>query len=114
MICGACLGFLMAGLSLRQMLRRLDRESSARVRRSADKENILVAESSPGQKLKSAILLTVVVMLVGWGLCFFPAHSLRGMSGVGWMSLAAVSCLIPDGLLFAFQGFRFFGTKPQS
>ncbi len=38
MICGACLGFLMAGLSLRQMLRRLDRESSARVRRSADKE----------------------------------------------------------------------------
>lgn len=37
-ICGACLGFLMAGLSLRQLLRRLDRESSARVRRSADKE----------------------------------------------------------------------------
>lgn len=57
-----------------------------------------MAESSLGQKLKSALLLTLV-MLVCWGLCFFPAHSLRGMPGVGWMSLAAVSCLIPGWIV---------------
>ncbi|MFN9721353.1 MAG: hypothetical protein ACK58L_21860 [Planctomycetota bacterium] len=62
-----------------------------------------MAESSPGQKLKSAILLTLV-MLVGWGLCFFPAHSFRGMSGVGWMSLAAVSCLIPGWIVVCLSG----------
>ena len=37
LICGACLGFLMAGLSLRQLLRRLDRDSAARKKRSSGK-----------------------------------------------------------------------------
>ena len=37
LICGTCLGFLMAGLSLRQLVRRLDRESAEGKRRSSGK-----------------------------------------------------------------------------
>ena len=37
LICGTCLGFLMAGLSLRQLMRRLDRESAESKRRSSGK-----------------------------------------------------------------------------
>lgn len=37
LICGTCLGFLMAGLSLRQLMRRLDREAASGKKRSAGK-----------------------------------------------------------------------------
>lgn len=35
-ICGACLGFVMAGFSLRRLLRRLDQETEKRKRRAAE------------------------------------------------------------------------------
>ena len=35
-ICGACLGFAMAGLSLHRLVRRLDRESEARKQQAAE------------------------------------------------------------------------------
>ena len=37
-ICGACLGFVVAGVSLRALLRRLDQESKKKRRKSGDEE----------------------------------------------------------------------------
>ena len=48
--------------------------------------------------LVSAFWLTVVVA-VGWAVCFLPARMLRGDSGVWWMTIAAICCLIPGWIV---------------
>lgn len=62
-----------------------------------------MTESSARGKLKAAFWLTFIV-LTGWVLCFFPARALRGSSGVWWMSLAAVSCLVPGWVVVFLSG----------
>lgn len=42
---------------------------------------------------KSAVNSTLFLMF-GWILAFWPARSLEGESGVWWMSLAAIFCLV--------------------
>ena len=48
--------------------------------------------------LVSALWLTMVVA-VGWAVCFLPARMLRGQSGVWWMTIAAICCLIPGWIV---------------
>lgn len=48
--------------------------------------------------LVSAFWLTVVVA-VGWAVCVLPARMLRGDSGVWWMTIAAICCLIPGWIV---------------
>ncbi len=48
--------------------------------------------------LQNVVLLTLV-MAAGWAVCFWPARSLGGGSGVLWMSIAAICCLVPGWLV---------------
>jgi len=48
--------------------------------------------------LRAAVWLTFVIA-VGWVLCFWPARMLRGHSGIAWMSLAAICCLVPGWIV---------------
>ena len=48
--------------------------------------------------LVSAFWLTFA-MAVGWLVCFWPARALRGQSGVWWMTIAAICCLIPGWIV---------------
>jgi hypothetical protein len=48
--------------------------------------------------LVSAFWLTIV-LAVGWCVCFFPARWLRGESGIWWMTIAAICCLIPGWIV---------------
>jgi hypothetical protein len=57
-----------------------------------------VIESSRSGSLKAVIWLTIVVT-AGWVICFWPAKLLRGEAGVGWMSLAAICCLVPGWIV---------------
>lgn len=67
------------------------------------RDSILVTESSAGGRLKAAFWLTLFV-LSGWVLCFYPARLLNGSSGVWWMSLAAISCLVPGWVVVFLSG----------
>ena len=66
-----------------------------------------VTETSRASGLKSAIWLTVV-MVTGWVLCFWPARLLNGESGVWWMTLAAVCCLVPGWIVVFLSGLAIF------
>ena len=57
-----------------------------------------MTESSFKTGLVSAFWLTLAVA-VGWLVCFLPARMLRGESGVWWMTIAAISCLIPGWIV---------------
>lgn len=46
----------------------------------------------------SALWLTLVVA-IGWVVSFWPARSLRGETGVWWMTIAAICCLIPGWIV---------------
>ena len=67
------------------------------------RDSILVTESSARGRLKAAFWLTLCV-LSGWVLCFYPARLLNGSSGVWWMSLAAISCLLPGWVVVFLSG----------
>ena len=54
--------------------------------------------SAPAGGFKAAVWLTIVVAS-GWVLCFWPARILRGHSGVLWMTLAAICCLVPGWIV---------------
>ena len=54
--------------------------------------------SPPPGGLKAGVLLTFFVA-VGWVLCFWPARMLRGHSGILWMTLAAICCLVPGWIV---------------
>ncbi len=47
-------------------------------------------------------------MAVGWVLCFWPARLLRGEAGVWWMTLAAVSSLVPGWIVVFLSGLAIF------
>lgn len=53
-----------------------------------------------GGVLQSVILLTVAIA-VGWVLAFWPARIMSSDSGIMWMSVAAVTCLIPGWIVLA-------------
>lgn len=57
-----------------------------------------MTESSMKKGLVSAFWLTIV-LAVGWCACFFPARWLRGESGIWWMTIAAICCLIPGWIV---------------
>ncbi len=57
-----------------------------------------MTESSFKTGLVSAFWLTAAVA-VGWVVCFLPARMLRGESGVWWMTIAAMCCLIPGWIV---------------
>lgn len=44
--------------------------------------------------MRSVIRLTLV-LAAGWAVCFWPAKSLNPETGVKWMSIAALCCLVP-------------------
>jgi hypothetical protein len=48
--------------------------------------------------VKSAFWLTLVVV-IGWVLCVWPAFALRGQTGVIWMTIAAICCLVPGWIV---------------
>ena len=47
-------------------------------------------------------------MVIGWVLCFWPARLLDGESGVWWMTLAAVCCLVPGWIVVFLSGLAIF------
>lgn len=53
-----------------------------------------------GGVLQSVVLLTVAIA-VGWVLAFWPARIMSSDSGIMWMSVAAVTCLIPGWIVLA-------------
>ena len=57
-----------------------------------------MTESSLKSGLVSAFWLTVT-LAVGWVVCVLPARMLRGDSGVWWMTIAAICCLIPGWIV---------------
>jgi hypothetical protein len=57
-----------------------------------------VTESSLKKGLVSAFWLTAF-LAVGWCICFFPASWVRGESGIWWMTIAAICCLIPGWIV---------------
>ena len=66
-----------------------------------------MTEAPKANGLKSAAWLTVV-MVIGWVLCFWPARLLDGESGVWWMTLAAVCCLVPGWIVVFLSGLAIF------
>ena len=57
--------------------------------------------------LKPAIVLTVAIA-IGWAVCFWPARMIDAESGVWWMSIAAVSCLVPGWIVVFLSGLAIF------
>jgi len=66
-----------------------------------------VTEAPNANGLKSAAWLTAV-MVIGWVLCFWPARLLNSESGVWWMTLAAVCCLVPGWIVVFLSGLAIF------
>ena len=66
-----------------------------------------MAEAPAANGLKLAVWLTAV-MGIGWVLCFWPARLLNGESGVWWMTLAAVCCLVPGWIVVFLSGLAIF------
>lgn len=57
-----------------------------------------MTESPVKKGLASAFWLTFM-LAVGWVICFFPARWLRGETGIWWMTIAAICCLIPGWIV---------------
>ena len=57
--------------------------------------------------LKPAAVLTLTIF-VGWLICLYPASLLRGQSGVLWMSVAAICCLLPGWIVVFLSGLSVF------
>ena len=53
-----------------------------------------MTESSLKKGVASAFWLSLI-LAVGWTVCIFPARWLRGESGIWWMTIAVICCLIP-------------------
>lgn len=62
-----------------------------------------MTESPVRSRWVQGFYLTVVIAVV-WVICFWPARQLRGESGVWWMSLAAISCLVPGWIVVFLSG----------
>ncbi|APZ91898.1 hypothetical protein [Fuerstiella marisgermanici] len=50
-------------------------------------------------RVSSSVAILTVVIAVGWLLAFWPARLLRPDDGVLWMTIAALSCLVPGWLI---------------
>jgi hypothetical protein len=66
-----------------------------------------VTEQQKVSVLRPAIYLTVAIA-IGWAVCFWPARMLNGESGVLWMSIAAICCLVPGWIVVFLSGLAIF------
>lgn len=57
--------------------------------------------------LQSAVYLTIAIV-VGWAAAFWPARMLGGTTGVQWMTVAAVTCLVPGWVALSLSRFSVF------
>ena len=57
--------------------------------------------------LKPAMILTVAIV-AGWAVCFWPARTMDAESGVFWMSIAAICCLVPGWIVVFLSGLAIF------
>ena len=57
--------------------------------------------------LRPAIILTVAIA-IGWAVCFWPARTMGAESGVLWMSIAAICCLVPGWIVVFLSGLAIF------
>lgn len=62
-----------------------------------------------GSTLQPVILLTVAVS-VGWILAFWPARMMDSEFGVIWMSIAAVTCLVPGWIVLSLSFLTLFAN----
>ncbi|MEQ9410827.1 MAG: hypothetical protein RIK87_24155 [Fuerstiella sp.] len=60
-----------------------------------------------GSILRPAVTLTMAIA-IGWVLCFWPARMLNGQTGVLWMSVAAICCLVPGWIVVFLAGLAIF------
>ncbi|MCA9084996.1 MAG: hypothetical protein KDA81_13120 [Planctomycetaceae bacterium] len=63
--------------------------------------------TSSNKATQAALTLTLSIA-IGWVVCFWPARMLGGQSGVLWMSVAAVCCLIPGWIVVFLSGLAIF------
>ena len=57
-----------------------------------------------------AMTLTVV-LTIGWAICFWPARLLNPETGVLWMTIAAICCLIPGWVVVFLSGLAIFPNE---
>lgn len=57
-----------------------------------------------------AITLTLAIVL-GWVVCFWPARILNPETGVLWMSIAAICCLVPGWIVVFLTGLAIFPNE---
>lgn len=55
-----------------------------------------------------SVLRLTVVLAAGWVLCFWPAKSLNPETGVKWMSIAALCCLVPGWIVVLLERLAIF------
>ena len=66
-----------------------------------------MTDQNKSNVLTPALTLTVVVV-TGWAVCFWPARTLNAESGVFWMSIAAICCLVPGWIVVFLSGLDIF------
>lgn len=57
-----------------------------------------MSDQQAGSVLKPAMSLTAAIA-AAWAICFWPARTLNPESGVFWMSIAAICCLVPGWIV---------------
>ena len=68
-----------------------------------------MTEQNRTSVLTPALTLTAAVA-AGWAVCFWPARSMNAESGVFWMSIAAICCLVPGWIVVFLSGLAIFPT----
>ena len=66
--------------------------------RQRNQESRIPLISQSKSAVKSVLRLTLV-LAVGWIICFWPARLIRPETGVQWMSIAAICCLVPGWIV---------------
>lgn len=68
-----------------------------------------MTEQNKVSVLRPALTLTLIIAMA-WAVCFWPARTLNGQSGVLWMSIAAICCLVPGWIVVFLSGLAIFST----
>lgn len=72
-----------------------------------------MSRSTQSSPLRAALQLTAVI-LAGWAACAWPAWSFRGVTGLQWMSIAAICCLIPGWIVVFLPRLAIFSNDLQT
>ena len=59
-------------------------------------------------KAKAPVLRLTLMVAAGWVVAFWPARLARGEDGVLWMSVAALSCLVPGWVVVLLEKLTIF------